>query len=221
MLGLVAIVELNKHLTMKITPIYKRVNGALRHVLLNSSNTELAPCMAGPAMMEHFVTIALSREAPSFALKGEPLSVELFADTGMAHSANMHLIALPRTMPCGYGKEWIEGSIHDPSVVDRFEAEYGPERGTWLRAIKSSFEADVTAATGMVYERLRRASRLEAHIGANFGKVTISPGDATVYVAAMNRLSHQDEYNEIKLNVGPYTLPPAAVSAPAAGVGFL
>ena len=125
MSGLVAIVEPNKHLTMKIAPIYKRVNGALRHVLLNSSNTELAPCMAGPAMMEHFVTIASRREAPSFALKGEPLTVELFTDSGMAHSANMHLIALPRTMPCGYGKEWIEGSIQDPSVVDRFEAQYG------------------------------------------------------------------------------------------------
>ena len=48
----------------------------------------------------------------------------------------MYTIAIPKMMPLGYGKTWIEGSIIKNETVDTFEQEYGDQQGKWQRMIK-------------------------------------------------------------------------------------
>ena len=56
-------------------------------------------------------------------IKGIELTHKLLEGTGISRT-HMHMMALPRMIPCGYGKEWTEGSIDDCEILDRFEAEY-------------------------------------------------------------------------------------------------
>ena len=66
----------------------------------------------------------------------------------------------------------------------------------------------------MVYGRLERANSLAAHFWADYANVTVIPGQAAVYVSALNQISSSNDYNEIKLNVGPFVVP-APLSLPA------
>ena len=59
----------------------------------------------------------------------------------------------------------------------------------------------------MVYEKLRRADTLAAHFGTEFANVTVSPGDVAVYVSALNSTTSPEDYNENKLNIGPFVVP--------------
>ena len=124
MTGTIAIVEPNCQLTMKVAPIYNKVGGDLRYFLLNGSNNKFAPAIAAPGMLNHFPTLETCRNVPDIAIKGIELTPELLEGTGITQS-HIHMMALPEMMPCGYHKEWIEGSIGDRETLDRFEAEYG------------------------------------------------------------------------------------------------
>ena len=203
MTGAFAIVEPTRMLTMKIAPIYKKVGSDIRYILLNSSNNQFAPAMAMPGMLKHFPMLDTWRDVPAFAIKGIELSTELLDGTGITRT-HMHMMDLPRMMLLGYLKEWIEGSIDKQEVLDRFKAEYGTIRGSWLCHVKKSF--DCTNQTSMVYGRLERANSLAAHFGNDYANVTVSPGPTAVYVSALNRISSPTEYNEIKLNVGPFVV---------------
>lgn len=121
----VAIVEPNRMLTMKVAPIYKKVGMDICYILLNSSDNKFAPSMAMPGIPNHFPTLETPRDVPNFAIKGIELTFELLKGTGITRT-HMHMMALPRMGPCGYLKEWIEGSIADHETLDRFKAEYGP-----------------------------------------------------------------------------------------------
>ena len=55
---------------------------------------------------------------------------------------------------------------------------------------------------------------MAAHFGPNYAKVTISPGPTAVYISALSQTSSPDDYNRIKLNVGPFVVP-ALPSQPA------
>lgn len=139
MTGAIAIVEPTRMLTMKVAPTYKKVGTDIRYILLNSCNNEFAPAMAMPGMLEHFSTLETTRDVTDFAIKGIGLTTELIEGTGITRT-HMHMMALPRMMSLGYLKEWIEGSIDEQEVLDRFEAEYGSIRGSWLRHVKRSFD---------------------------------------------------------------------------------
>ena len=66
----------------------------------------------------------------------------------------------------------------------------------------------------MVYGKLQRVDSLAAHFGPDFANLTVSPGDAAVYVSALNRMTSPEDYNDIKLNIGPFVVP-ALPSQPA------
>ena len=104
-----------------------------------------------------------------------------------------------------YLKEWIEDSINDQEVLNRFKAEYGTIQGMCLRHVKRSF--DMANQTSMVYGKLEHANSLAEHFGPDYANVTVSPGPSVVYVSALNQTSSPDEYDEIKINVGPFVVP--------------
>ena len=56
MTGVIAIVEPDHQLTMKVAPIYKKVGVYLRYILLNDGSTKFTPAVAAPGMLENFPT---------------------------------------------------------------------------------------------------------------------------------------------------------------------
>ena len=119
MTGAIAIVELTYMLTMKVAPIYKRVGTDIRYILLNSSNNDVAPAMAMSGMFDYFSTLETWRDVPDLAIKGIELTTELLEGTGITPThMHMIMISLPRMIPLGYLKEWIEGSINNQGVLD-------------------------------------------------------------------------------------------------------
>ena len=63
----VAIIGPKIHLTMKVVLIYKKVDGALhQQVLLNSSHTKFASCMARPVLTQHFSMTISHPNVPDF-----------------------------------------------------------------------------------------------------------------------------------------------------------
>ena len=117
MTGKIAIIEPDCQLTIKVAPMYRKVSGIFRYITLNSSNTKFVPAMAAPGMLEHFPTLETRRDVPGFAIKGIELTTELHKGTGITWT-HMHMMALPRMIPLGYLKEWIEGSIDKQEVLD-------------------------------------------------------------------------------------------------------
>ena len=98
---------------------------------MNTSNTEFAPVMASPDLTSHFALLHARTGIPDFALKGEILTSEHLKETGVT-GPHMFMIAVPKMMPLGYGKAWIEGSVAENETVNTFKSEYGIQRGEWL-----------------------------------------------------------------------------------------
>ena len=115
MTGAIVTVANNGELKMHVAPIYKKVAGNLDRIIMNASNLDFAPVMTSIDMVSHFLTV--SDDLPDFACKGTRLERNDLSDTGFT-GVNQFLGALPRMIPLGYAKEWIEVNIDDQSVVD-------------------------------------------------------------------------------------------------------
>ena len=75
----------------------------------------------------------------------------------------------------------------------------------WPRRVESLFE--VTNQTSLVYEKLQRADSLAAHFGVGYANMTVISRDVAVYVSALNHITSPEDYNDIKLNAGPFVVP--------------
>ena len=121
MTGAVAVVGPDRRLTMHVSPSFKRTNGEVSAVFLNSSNTELAPARVGVNLLAMFPFIANCRDVPSFAIKGDEITSAQAAEAEM-NDSHMHMAALPRCCPIGYHKKWIEGDIFEQGFAEVFES---------------------------------------------------------------------------------------------------
>ena len=83
---------------------------------------------------------------PNFALKGALLTTDQLAGTGIT-DPHMFLIAIPKMMPLGYGKQWIKGPLDETETLDLFEAKYGSQRGKWLYIIKLAIDQSRVIST--------------------------------------------------------------------------
>ena len=71
------------------------------------------------------------------------------------------MVALPRIVPLGYGKAWVEGIIDDQDVIDTFNDEYGQDPGCFLRMVKTA-----------IYLKLESSGVLDNRLGPMHGRVT-------------------------------------------------
>jgi hypothetical protein len=100
---------------MHVSPSFKRTDGEISSVFLNSSNTELAPARAGVNLLANFPFVASRRDVPSFAVRGEEITNAQAQEVEMEDS-HMHIAALPRCCPIGYNKKWMEGYIFEQGL---------------------------------------------------------------------------------------------------------
>ena len=189
-----AIVEPSGLLRIRTCPIVVRNDdGTISSVVSNGSNTNLVPGISGPNTFQHFVSIGQRRTLPSFAIKGSALPEELFTDSGLTYAANTFLFLLPRAILLGYGKDWVEGDINDPAVIDLFEHEYGPDYGAWLRAIKAASKPNVAKAASIIYKKLSDTNQLVQYLSGLSTEVTSTTGPVFVYTSSINEVTHPAE----------------------------
>jgi hypothetical protein len=189
-----AIVEPSGLLRIRTSPIVVRNDdGTISAVVSNGSNTNLVPGISGPNTFQHFVSIGQRRTIPSFAIKGSALPEELFTDSGLPYVANTFLFLLPRAILLGYGKDWVEGDINDPAVIDLFEHEYGPDYGAWLRTIKAAATPAVAKAANIIHKKLSDTNQLVQHLSGLSTAVTSTTGPAFVYTSSINEVTHPAE----------------------------
>ena len=228
-----AVVEPNGYVRVKPNPIVKRnADNTPISILINGSDTELAPCIAGPEIFDHFICVCTRRAAPPCAFRGVPLTEAQFEGSGIPYAPNTHLFSIPRSLPIGNGKDCIEGDIYDNGVVDSFEHEYGEAYGMWLRVVRESANPANAQAAEFIYRKALEDDSLVTLLGPLSVGVSTTPGAASVYVAAINSTSHPDEFAEMQSRSGPYvstaqptaggvatngpTVPPPAASATTA-----
>ncbi len=191
-----AIVKPSGLLCIRLSPIVQRADdGSVLAVVSNGSNLTLAPGISGPNAFQHFVSVAQRRAIPAFAIKGTALPEDLFAGSGMPFAPNTFLFALPQALPIGFGKDWVEGNISDPAILDLFEHEhkYGPEYGMWLRAVKASLTPTVSKAASLIYKAATDANLLVLHLGAVSNNINLSTRPASVYTSSINEATHPAE----------------------------
>ena len=97
--------------------------GDVSTVLVNSSNTELAPAMASPSILAMFTFLTSCRDVPLFAVKGLEVMIYHIEDTGITDT-HTFIAGLPRMHPLGYGKAWMEGSLFETGFIDKFRHEF-------------------------------------------------------------------------------------------------
>ena len=213
-----AVIEPNGYLRIKPQPIVKRnADNTPLSVIINGSDTELVPCIAGPDTFHHFVCVCPRRAAPPFVFRGVPLTEAQFEGSGLPFTPNTHLFSIPRSVPIGFGKDYIEGSIYDNGVVDLFTHEYGEAYGMWLRVVRDSLDPVNAQAAEFIYRKALADDTLVNLLGPLSVGVETTPGAAPVYVAAINATSHPDEFTEMRSRLGPY-VQSAAAGSTAAGL---
>ena len=72
----------------------------------------------------------------------------------------------------------------------------------------------MTNQTSLVYGKLEHENSVAAHFGLDYANVTVSRGDVMVYISELNCTTRPVDYNDIKLNIGPFVVP-ALPSQPA------
>jgi hypothetical protein len=130
-------------LTIDVSPSFKRTDGDVSSVFLNSSNIELAPERAGVNLLINFPFIASCRDVPAFAVKGKKITNAQAQEVKLDES-HMYIVALPRCCPINYHKKWVEGDIFEQGFEETSKSEFGLERGQWLRAMKAAFTRETT-----------------------------------------------------------------------------
>ena len=138
MTAMVAVGGPNRRLTMHVSVSLKKLGGDVSTVLLNSSNTELAPAMESPSILAMFPFLASPREFPLFAVKGLELTISHIEDTGIINT-HTFIAGLLRMYPLGYGKAWTEGDIFETGFLDKFKHEFGDKANQWLSMIMQAF----------------------------------------------------------------------------------
>ena len=103
MTAIVAVVGLDLWLIMHVSMSFKTLGGNINTVLMNSSNTELAPAMALPVILAMFPSLASRHDIPAFTVKGLELTISQIEDTSISDT-HTHIGGLPRMYPLGYGK---------------------------------------------------------------------------------------------------------------------
>jgi hypothetical protein len=200
---------------MHVSPSFKRTDGEISSVFLNSSNTELAPARAGVNLLANFPFVASRRDVPSFAVRGEEITNAQAQEVEMEDS-HMHIAALPRCCPIGYNKKWMEGYIFEQGFEEAFESEYGVERGQWLKAVKAAFTRETIVSK--LCASMQVADVLSKHFGPNFASSKVTMGGPDVLVYSINRTSNQDEYEAIKGNLGAFEDLGSPASNPASAL---
>ena len=97
---MVAVVRPNCHLTMHVSIFLKKLKGDVTTILMNRSNTKLAPAMASPVILAIFLFFASCRTIPLLAVKELELKITHIEDTGIT-ATHTHIGGLPRIYPLG------------------------------------------------------------------------------------------------------------------------
>ena len=79
--AMVAVVGPNRRLAMHVSVSLEKTGGDVATVLMNSSNTELAPARASPSILAMFPFLASRRDIPSFSIKRLELTISQIEDT--------------------------------------------------------------------------------------------------------------------------------------------
>jgi hypothetical protein len=201
MTGAVAVVSSDRRLTMHVSPSFKRTDGEVSSVFLNSSNTELAPARAGVNLLANFPFIASRRDMPTFAIKGDKITSAQAQEVELEES-NMHIGALPRCCPIGYHKKWVEGDIFEQGFEETFESEFGVERGQWLKAVKTAFTRETTVSR--LCASMQVADVLSQHFGPKYASSKVKMTGPDVLMHSINRTSNQAKSEAIKGNLGAF-----------------
>ena len=104
MTGAVAVVSSDRRLTMHVSPSFKRTDGEVSSVFLNSSNTELAPVRAGVNLLANFPFIASRCNMPAFAVNGDEITNAQAQEVELEET-HMYIAALPKCCTIGYYKK--------------------------------------------------------------------------------------------------------------------
>ena len=167
--GVVAVVDLNKNLTMACCVCYKKdTNGNPTSILVNTSVLELKPASVGVAMTTSFPFVCPAEEMPGVAISGAKLTRDQTAGTSL--SGNVKMGTMSRVMLLPHGKTVIEGYAIDK--LDEFETVYGREAGEWPRAVILASSDFATMCE--LFTRVNDAQLLDVHLGRDAANVLIT-----------------------------------------------
>ena len=125
MTGAVVVDSPDRRLAMHVSLSFKRTDGEVSSVFLNSSNIELAPARVRVNLLTNFPFIASRRNMPAFAVKGDEITNAQAQEVELEES-HMHITALPRCCPIDYHKTWVEGDTLEQGFEETFESEFYP-----------------------------------------------------------------------------------------------
>ena len=138
MTAMVTVVGPDRCLTMHVSVLLEKLGGDVSTVLMNSSNTELAPAIASPVILAMCPFLASCRNIPSFTVKGLELNISHTKNTGITDT-HAYLDGLPRRYPLGYRQAWIEEDVFEMGFPDKFKHEFGDKAGQWLNMVVQAF----------------------------------------------------------------------------------
>jgi hypothetical protein len=127
MAGAVAVIDPNRRMAMYISPSFKKADGGVSAVFLNSNNTELTPALVTVSLLSVFPFIASRHDVPSFAVKGEETTAVQSQEVELEDS-HIYIAVLQGCCPVGYHKKWIEGGIFEQDFNETFGADFGAQR---------------------------------------------------------------------------------------------
>ena len=97
---------------MHVSSSFKRAGGEVSSVILNISNTELAPARAGFNLLTNFPFVPSRCNVAAFAVKGDEITNAQALEVEL-EEPHMQIAALPRCCPIGYHKKWVEGDLSE------------------------------------------------------------------------------------------------------------
>ena len=167
--GVVALVNLNKNLTMACCVCFKKdTGGNTTSILVNTSVFELKRASVEVAMITSFPFMCPAEEMPGVALSRAKLTREQLAGTNL--SGNMKMGTMSRAILLPHGKTVIEGYAIDK--LDEFETVYGREAGEWPRAVILASSDFATMCE--LFTRVNDAQLLDVHLGRDAANVLIT-----------------------------------------------
>ena len=95
-----AVVGPDRFLTMHVSVSLEKTGGDVSTVLVNSSNTELAPAMVSQSILAMFPVIASRHDVPSFTVKWLEFTISHIEDMGITDT-HTFIAGLPRMYSLG------------------------------------------------------------------------------------------------------------------------
>ena len=198
MTAMVAVVGSNRHLTMHVSVLFKKLGGDVTTILMNSNNTRPAPAMTSSVILAIFLFLASCCDIPLFAVKGLELTITHIESTGIINIYT-HLGGLPTIYPLGYGKSWMEDGIFEMRFISKVKHTFGDKPDQWLNMVIQAFMR--SSYVQNIYSKLETEDTLARHFGPQFVSANSKPGGPDVYVSNINASSNKESYDIIKGNL--------------------